>query len=229
MKQNRMKFRKGVFWGLVIGIPYLLWEVKRLVFPRPGIVLPTLESSYLPAYSMARKFNWEAVLRKLDTVTGAKAAEFEDEAGKPLQLDGWQTILSDSLFTSYVRDTLDRGVRIVIYIPDQSWSKGLYNRRRFLILSVNHFIEEIMEAVATPFDEGTLSKYPHYRPDTYDEKGHPLCNIYRIRLRSHYRAFMDWDQCYDFDIKSDAELWTPYQFKLGPFDPDVQEFQKLYY
>jgi hypothetical protein len=213
-----MKFRKGVFWVLVIGIPYLLWEVKKLVFPRQ-IVLPTLESGSLPAYSMARKFNWEAVLRKLDTVTGAKAAEFEDEAGQPLQLDGWQTILSDSLFTSYVRDTLDRGGRIVIYIPDTSWSKGLYNRRRFLILSVDQFIEEIMEAVATPFDKGMLSKDPHYRPDRYDAKGHPLCNIYKIRLRTHYRAFMDWDQCYDFDIWSDAELWTPYKYKLGKYDP----------
>jgi hypothetical protein len=186
--------------------------------------------SVLPAYSIVPRYNWEDLLLKLDTITGVKAAEFENAAGQTLYPEGWQRLLSDSLFRRKGRDIRNTTKLLVVFIPNSFWAKFFFRKRQAVVLKADHFIEEIHDIFEEDFDESNLHKYPDYHPDIYDAQGRHLCNIYGITLRSRFRIIIQ-DMHYDYDLMSNAELWTPYKFKLGKFDPMSPnvDFKKLFY
>jgi hypothetical protein len=183
----------------------------------------------LPAYSIVPRFNWEDLFQKLETLTGEKTEAFEDAAGKTFSAEGWQRILLDSLFRREGRATFNRNQILKFYLPNKGWSKWFHRERRIAILSVSQVVEEITEVYHDDFDEANLLKDPDYRPDRYDKNGNHLCNVYGMTLRSKFRFYLDDAPLRDFDILSASEIWTPYKFKLGKFEPNVQEFKKWYY
>ena len=215
-----MKLLKWIFIVILLYISVL--GINILYPPKPvnlgeSILMP------LPRYSKVLRYRFDKIIAKVDSITGENAQEFEDSSGQPLYSEGWQRYILQDIYSRSL-DTKFLTKRKAVFIP--SWIG-----RQEVDLSADHFIESFDDVFHEGFDEKDISLYPNYRPDTYGENGQHLCNVYGITIRSEFTLIIKGKSTHFFAVTSNSEIWTPYRFKLGKFDPLNAniDFKKMFY
>ncbi|MEY4937972.1 MAG: hypothetical protein RIS64_4331 [Bacteroidota bacterium] len=170
----------------------------------------------LPPYSRLTFYAESIFVRKLDSVIyTSKGQHIWEYYGQHRGLIGKQVkpFLVSHFFTESTGKNTTR--EPFLLFKSKSDTKSSIN------IYVDYIFNEIASEVEHPIkDYHEVLSDTNYIPNSYDNQGNHLCNIYRVNMECKISIYGLTDSVKLLTIPSSGELWTPYNFSIGkkPFD-----------